>query len=133
MDSGERSVSDAGSAPSIAWVVGNLDALLRGYGPALKGIGRFNLELLALISRRWQAWLGAPRHFGQCKSPWDVAQEQLRFWQVAVSDYAQSAQRLTTTFGAYAVPPEHQGAAQRDYITVQEPAPAAKRSDRKAA
>ena len=39
MNSSERSVSDAGSAPSVAWVVGNLDAVLRGYGPLLKGIG----------------------------------------------------------------------------------------------
>jgi hypothetical protein len=133
MNSGERSVCNAGSALDVAWVFGNLDAWVRGYGPALKGIGRFNLELLALISRRWQAWLGAPRHFGQCRSPWEVTEEQLRFWQVAVNDYAQSAQRLSTTFGAWAVMPEHQGAAQRDYITVQEPAPAAKSGDRKAA
>ena len=131
MNSGERSVSNAGSAPS--WVFGNLEAWVRGYGPALKGIGRFNLELLALISRRWQAWLSASRHFGECTSPWEVAQEQLRFWQVAVNDYAQSAQRVSTTFGAWAVMPGHQGAAQRDYITVQEPAPAAKSSDRRAA
>jgi hypothetical protein len=131
MNSGERSVSDAGSVPSVGWVVGNVDAVVRAYGPALKAIGRFNLEMLALMSRRWQAWLGAPRQFGGCRSPWDVVQEQLRFWQAAVGDYAQSAQRLSATFTAM---PEHRGTAQRDYITVQEPATsAAKRNDRKAA
>ena len=134
MNSSERSVSDAGSAPSVGWVFGNVDAVVRAYGPAFKAIGRFNLEMLALMSRRWQAWLGAPRHFGRCRSPWDVAQEQLRFCQAAVNDYAQSAQRLSSTFGACAVKPEHRGTAQRDYITVQEPTTsAAKRGDRKAA
>jgi hypothetical protein len=108
--------------------------VVRGYGPGLKAIGRFNLEMVALVSRRWQAWLGAPRQFSRCRSPWDIAQEQLRFWQAAVRDYAHSAQRLSATFGAFAVMPEHHGAAQRDYITVQEPATsAAKRNDRKAA
>jgi hypothetical protein len=132
MNLGERSVPEAGSAPSVGWVFGNVDAVVRGYGPALKAVGRFNLELLTLMSRRWQAWLGAPRQFSGCRSPWDVAQEQLRFWQAAVSDYAQSAQRLS--FGARAMTPEQHGASQRDYITVQEPAaPSAKRNDRKAA
>ena len=134
MNSGERSVSSASSVPSVGWVVGNVDAVVRAYGPALKAIGRFNLEMLALMSRRWQAWLGAPRQFGGCRSPQDVVQEQVRFWQAAARDYAQSAQHLSATFGAFAVMPEHRGAAQRDYITVQEPATsAAKRNDRKAA
>jgi hypothetical protein len=132
MNSDERSVSDA--VPSVGWVFGNADGVVRAYGPAFKAMGRFNLEMLALMSRRWQAWLSAPRQFGRCRSPWDVVEEQVRFWQAAVSDYAQSAQRLSAAFDARAVMPEHRGTAQRDYITVQEPATsAAKRNDRKAA
>jgi hypothetical protein len=132
MNSGERNVSDA--VPSVGWVFGNVDGVVRTYGPALKAIGRFNLEMLALMSRRWQAWLSAPRQFGRCRLPWDVVEEQVRFWQAAVSDYGQSARRLSATFDARAVMPEHRGTAQRDYITVQGPATsAAKRNDRKAA
>jgi hypothetical protein len=125
-----------GSALSISRIYfSGLETLAKGYEPALKAVGRWNLELLALTSRRSQAWLGVPARFSQCKSPADVAREQLQFWQSAASDYSEAAQRLGAAFAACAVVPEFKGIAQqRDFITVEEPTTSpGKRSDRKAA
>jgi hypothetical protein len=111
-----------------------LDTLAKGYEPVLKAVGRWNLELLALTSRRSQAWLGVAGGISHLRSPADVAREQLQFWQSAVSDYTQAAQRLAAAFAACAVVPELKGIAQRDFITVEEPTTSAgKRGDRKAA
>jgi hypothetical protein len=108
-----------------------LDTVAKSYEPVLKAIGRWNFELLALTSRRSQAWLGVTARIGQCRSPADLAREQLQFWQSAASDYTQAAQRLAA---AFAVVPELKGIAQRDFITVDEPTTSTgKRSDRKAA
>jgi hypothetical protein len=124
-----------GSALGISRIYfSGLETLAKGYEPALKAVGRWNLELLALTSRRSQAWLSVPARFGQCKSPADVAREQWQFWQSAASDYSEAAQRLVAAFAACAVVPEFKGIAQRDFITVEEPTTSpGKRSDRKAA
>lgn len=126
---------DCDSAFSVSRTyLGGIDAVVKAYEPAVKGIGRYNLELLALISRRAQAWLGLVSRLGRCRSPFDVAREQLHFWQSATTDYAQAAGRLSTAFGACAVVPEFKGITQRDFITVEEPAASAgKVGDRKAA
>ena len=114
--------------------LGGLDAVAKAYEPALKGIGRYNLEVLALISRRAQAWLGVPARLVRCASPVDAMREQMQFWQSAAADYAQAVTRLSAAVGGCAVLPEFKGMQTRDFITVEEPAATpGKRSDRKAA
>jgi len=133
MKLGEHLESDSGSAPDRSRTLfSGLDVAVKGYEPILKGIGRWNLELFALMTRRSRAWLGVPTRLGQCRSPQELAYEQLRFWQTAASDYTEAAQRMVAAFGA--AMPELSSIAQRDYITVEQPStPAAKRNDRKAA
>jgi hypothetical protein len=120
----------------------SLDHLAKGFEPTLKNVGRWNLELTGLATRRAQAWLEIPTRASQCKTPQDLVKEQLRFWQTAAQDYTEGARRLTAAFGALT----GQGlngafggkavAQPRDYITFTEPkapvADAAKR-DRRAA
>jgi len=121
--------------PSQVYFSG-LDAMVKGCEPALKGVGRWNLELIGLMTRRTQAWLGVPVRLSQCKSPSDLVNEQMRFWQTAAGDYAQASHRLAAAFGACAVMPGLNGAQPRDYITFPEPketSAEAKGSDRKAA
>jgi len=114
----------------------NLDVMVRYYEPVLKGIGRWNLELIGLVARRSLAWLAIPTRLRQCKSPVDFLNEQWRFWQTFASDYSESSHRLGMTLGARAVVPQMGSIAPRDYITVQEPdgtSSASTRGDRKAA
>ena len=120
----------------------SLDTAARGLEPALRGAGRLNLELVSLATRRAQAWLEIPHRLGQCRTPQELAREQLRFWQTAAHDYAEGARRLTVAFGALVLPGlggaghGRSGAARRDYITFPEADPAladAPRRDRRAA
>ena len=119
-----------------------LDQLAKSYEPALKNAGRWNLELMGLMTRRAQAWLEVPSRASQCKTPQDVVREQLRFWQTAAQDYTEGTKRLAAAFGALAAPGLN-GAwggktaePGRDYITVAETKSAAaetQKRDRRAA
>jgi hypothetical protein len=128
---------------------GSLDKVVKGYEPALKGIGRWNVELMGLAAKRSREWLEMPARLTRCKSPVDFVNEQMRFWQTAAAQYADASHRLAAAFGACAVTPYLNGlngawggdtvARSRDYITFPEPkdgaadAAASTRSDRRAA
>jgi len=115
---------------------GGLDVMVRGYEPALKGVGRWNLEVMGFMARRARAWLEIPRQLGQCKSPGEVLKAQTKFLQAASADYADVARRLTGVWGACTALPHRDGGKEpRDYITFPEPqeSPTPKRGERKAA
>jgi hypothetical protein len=137
MSASERLDSKAGPLGNLSQsYFGGLDMMVKGYEPALKGVGRWNLEVLGFMARRAQAWLEVPSRLGQCKTPVDVFKEQGKFWQAAAADYADSSKRLTAAWSAFAVMPKLNGAPPRDYITFPEPqeAPSVpKRDERKAA
>jgi hypothetical protein len=127
----ERLDSKAGPLGNLYF--GGLDWMARGCEPALKGVGRWNLELVGLATRRSQAWLDVPSRLMQCKTPIDLVNEQIRFWQAAVSDYTEGSRRLSAAWGACAAMPKLNGTQPRDYMTFAEPNEAAKRADRRAA
>jgi len=84
--------------------VGSLDVLARRFEPLAVGAGRYNLELFGLMTRRARAWLEVPSRLGQCRTPQDLANEQLRFWRAAVQDYADGTKRLSLAFSGLAAP-----------------------------
>jgi hypothetical protein len=107
---------------------GTLDKVMKGYEPALKGVGRWNLELFSLMTKRSREWLEMPTRLSRCKTPLDVAGEQARFWQTAAGQYAEASHRLAAALGACAVVPYFNGTwggetveRTRDYITFPEP------------
>src|SRR5262245_21638452 len=111
----ERIDSKAGPLGNLYF--GGLDLMVRGCEPALKGVGRWNLELVGLAARRSQAWLEVPNRLLKCKTPIDLVNEQIRFWQSAVSDYAEGSRRLGAAWGACAAMPKLNGTQQpRDYM-----------------
>jgi hypothetical protein len=117
---------------------GNLDMVVKTYEPALKSIGRWNLELVGFMARRAQAWLETSSRLSKCKTPAEVLGEQARFWQVAAADYADGSRRLAAAWSSCAMAARTgNGAGQpRDYITFPEPQEAQdtpKRGERKAA
>jgi hypothetical protein len=139
MSGSERLDSKAGPLGNLSQAYfSGLDMMVKGYEPALKGVGRWNLELLGFMSRRAQAWLEISSRLGQCKTPVDAFNEQGKFWQAAAADYADSSKRLVAAWSACAatMPKLNVGMQPRDYITFPEPqeTPAApKRGERKAA
>lgn len=145
MTASERLDSKGGPLSNLSQTYfSSLDRIAKVYEPTLRGVGRWNMEVFNLLTRRSQAWLDVPVQLGRCRTPQDVVSAQLKFWQQAAAHYADGAQRLTVAFGACAVPglngvraPRADG-AKRDIITFaepkEEPAPdVAKRTDRRAA
>ena len=138
MSGSERLDSKAGPLGNLSQAYfSNIDMMVKGYEPVLKGVGRWNLELLGFTARRAQAWVETAARLSRCKSPVEAFAEQAKFWQAAMADYTDGSQRLATAWGACAVMPKLNGAQPRDYITFPEPqeAPAAapKHGERKAA
>ena len=65
----ERLDSKAGPLGNLSQTYyGSLDMMAKGFEPALKGVGRWNLELIGLLTRRSQAWLEMPARLGQCRT-----------------------------------------------------------------
>jgi len=132
MSASERSDPKAGPFVNLSHTYCNsLDFLAKGYEPVLKGIGRWNLEAMSLMTRRARAWMDVPAQVSRCRTPQDLVREQLQFWQTAAHDYSEGARRLTVALGALAGP-GFEGAQRgrtvapaRDYIDVTEAKPAA--------
>lgn len=134
MSGNERLDSKAGPLGNLSQAYfGSLDKMVKGCEPAFTGAGRWNLELVGLMSRRSQAWLEIPMRLARCKTPADIYSEQMRFWQSAATDYADGWQRLMGVWGACASMPRLNGPGPRDYMAVPEQKDTAKRSERKAA
>jgi Phasin protein len=127
MSANERGDPVAGPFGNLnqTWCSG-LDQLAKGYEPTLRNVGRINLELMGLMTRRAQAWLQVQASASQCKTPQELFAAQLKFWQTAAQDYNEGARRLSATFASLAGPGfsavwGQSAATPRDYITFPEP------------
>lgn len=124
---GERQDPNTGPFVNLSQAYcSSLDLLARNSEPLVKNVGRANLEVLGLITRRTRAWLDLPTRVSKCRTPQDFLQEQARFWQTAAADYGESAKRLAVALGAL-TPVGFNGAwnikaaaPSRDYISVQD-------------
>jgi Phasin protein len=113
---------------------GGLEAMGQSYDPFFKGIARAQLEVMGLMSRRAQAYLEIPNRFSHCRTPQDIASEQLRFWRTAYDEYAQSMGRITGAMASVTTPPfgftvpDDEAESAHDYITFPEPTGTEERS-----
>lgn len=105
-----------------------LAAAGKNFEPWLRAAAQGNMEILTLMGRRAQAYAELPMRISQCRTPQDVANEQMRFWQTMARQYTDSSQRV---MGAWLEVSKQNLArgekskAERDYITFPEPEEAA--------
>jgi hypothetical protein len=117
MSAGERFGPLSGPFSNISQACfGSLDVMARRFEPVALGAARCNLELFGLMTRRARAWLEIPTRLGQCRTPQDLAGEQLRFWRTAVEDYTDVSRRLTVALFAPSGFDAGRKAAGRDYL-----------------
>lgn len=69
-------------------------AMAQNQFPLARAIGRTNLELMALASRRLNAYATLPQRMTQMRSPTDLTAQTFSFWQAAASDYLETANRV---------------------------------------
>ena len=119
---------------STQGLIDGIDKVSQGWEPWLKAAARCQLEAIGLASRRAQAYMELPARIGACRTPQDLAGEQVRFWQAAVAQYVESCGRIMDgyraltpvpwTFAQIAAGAEGKDAVEkreRDYISVREP------------
>ncbi|WP_072369210.1 phasin family protein [Hyphomicrobium sp. NDB2Meth4] len=120
---------------------GGLDAFGHAYDPLLKGVARTQLEMLGFLNRRAQAYMQIPARVAQCRTPQDLINAQVQFWQAAYQDYTESAGRVTNAMAACSLPNLAAMVSEdvrnaRDYIAfpdTPEPAAPSRSRERKAA
>jgi Phasin protein len=121
---------------------GGLEAMGQAYDPFTKGIARAQLEFMGLMSRRAQAFMEIPGRLSHCRTPQDLANEQMRFWRTAYEEYSDSLGRMTEAMASLATPAfgfgQYGGDARNahDYITfpeTKEPGQPGRARERKAA
>lgn len=112
----------------------------RAFEPWFKAAARGSLEAFAHATRRAQAYVELPARLGQCRSPQDLLEEQMRFWQTMTQQYAECSQKILQIWADVAKngsKGSQAGKPQRDYMTVSEAdetdAGAAEKSERRAA
>ncbi len=112
---------------------GGMDTMAQSYEPYFKGLARWQLEAMGLMSRRAQAYLEISSRLSKCRTPQDVFAEQTRFWQTAFQQYSESSRRMMAAANQMMVLPPtmvqatagHKPKRERDYIRVPEAKPAA--------
>jgi hypothetical protein len=75
-----------------------MDMAAQGFEPWFKAMASSGLELMSLMSRRAQAYMEIPNCIGHCRTPQDIVDEQMRFWQTAFRQYAESSQRAVSAW-----------------------------------
>ena len=106
---------------------GSMDAAAQRFEPWVKAVAGSGLELLSLMSQRAQAYLELPTSVGNCRSPQDLVDQQVRFWQTALRQYGESSQRAMNAWvtsmsllGGVLTPFTPAAQPERDYITFPE-------------
>ncbi|HZA01876.1 MAG TPA: hypothetical protein VE665_06300 [Hyphomicrobiaceae bacterium] len=104
-----------------------MDAAAQRFEPWVKAVAGSGLELLSLMSQRAQAYLELPTSVGNCRSPQDLVDQQVRFWQTALRQYGESSQRAMNAWatsmsllGGVLTPFTPAAQPERDYITFPE-------------
>jgi hypothetical protein len=81
-----------------------------GMGP-MKALTIQQMELMTFFSRRAQAYLGLPQRMSRCRTSADLVNEQMRFWQTAMSQYQDASTRIASAWSdAFASLPTGAGA-----------------------
>lgn len=118
--------------PSVLGPFGNpfqmyfsaIDQMSQSMGP-MKGYARCQLEMMGFMSRRAQAYMEIPSRLSQCRTPQDLMNEQMRFWQNAFQQYSDSSRKIMEAWAQAVVPPVGFGgrpaARERDYISFPDP------------
>jgi hypothetical protein len=75
-----------------------MEGLSAGFGP-MKALTVQQMELMTLASRRAQAYLGIPQRLSRCRTHADILNEQMRFWQTAMSQYQDATSRIAAAWG----------------------------------
>jgi len=79
-----------------------------------KASARSQLEMLGFTNRRAQAYLEFPSRLARCRTPQDILEQQIGFWQNTVEQYLESVAHVTEIWAGMV--PARGANPDRDYI-----------------
>lgn len=95
--------------------------MFQAFEPFMKGVLQCQFEAMSFWSRRAQAYMEIPARLSQCRTPQDLVNEQMRFWQTAFQHYNESAGRIANAYRQMATPPQFAAKQsqprRRDYLS----------------
>lgn len=91
--------------------------------PAMRCAARAQLECSSLVGSRIKAWTAIPETLARCRTPVELMQAQVAFWQTAAHDYSTSTRQIMAAWAGMMPNAlgEVERANQHDYMTFQEP------------
>jgi len=139
----ERHRSSAEAAGPFAWMSAMptppfwtaFGACAKAAEPVARSAARAQLEMSSLVGTRAKAWAAIPQTLAHCRTPVDLLQAQMAFWQEAGRNYADASQHVLAAWGNAATggfgtaPAER--VERRDFITFPEPKPEPVADDRR--
>jgi len=66
--------------------------------PVMRNAARAQLEMSSLVGTRLRAWAAIPETVARCRTPMDLMQAQVAFWQSAARDYSAVTQHVVGAF-----------------------------------
>lgn len=83
-----------------------------------KGLARVQSEMMRFYTHRAQAILEIPSQLARCTTPHDILQDQMKFWDTAAKEYAETSRRIQQAWSqaAPAATAVEEPARRRDYI-----------------
>jgi len=97
----------------------------RAAEPVARSAARAQLELSSLVGTRVKAWSEIPSTLARCRTPFDLIQAQVAFWQSAGRDYTDASQRVMSAWSGLIATTTGEASPDkvepRDYITFPEP------------
>ena len=70
-----------------------------------RGAARASAEAVGYMSRRTLATIDSASRIGRCRTPKDFADEQTRFWNIAMQQYVEASARMMAAWGQAATRP----------------------------
>lgn len=120
------------SGPQSFWQMGNpfLNVMLETEVPGLvfqpwKAMALGQIATVSLINRRMKACSEMPYRLASCRSPQQLMQEQMRFFQVALRDYADAVNQVSEAWSKAVAAQDGANGAKRprhDYLSISEAA-----------
>ena len=75
-----------------------------------KSLMTVNAETMKFLTHRFQQDMQFPMSIVQCRSPQDVAQKQVEFWNTMIKDYTQQTQKMQSLLAESFQNPDRSGA-----------------------
>lgn len=123
----------AGAEAELPPMWATAETVARVIEPPARAMACANLEMSSLVGHRMRAYASIPETLRKCRSPLDVVQAQMAFWQEAGNHYKAATEHILSAWSSILL--QSQGAepkatGQRDVLFVSE-SDAASQGDRR--